>query len=155
MQSQQATHTVCSVLPLSGIPCALWTGRPCKDCWLSLFIVIYWSQLWGQAGSGSKNSSISLLKGRFCGQAKTSGVILDSSNSFVPHVQTASKSCKLYFEHASCIWLLLANPTGMTLALPPTPTNFTAMAPKHTPGFCARRPSSHPQSSSQWDSILV
>lgn len=104
---------------LSGIPLALWTKRPCKGCWLSLFIVIYWSQLWGQAGSGSRKSSTSLLKESFCDQAKTSGVILDSSNSFMPHFQTVSKSCKSYFENVSSIWLLLNNSTAMTLGHAP------------------------------------
>lgn len=47
MQSQQTLHTGLSVLRLSRIPLALWTKRPCRNCWLSLFIVIYWSQLWG------------------------------------------------------------------------------------------------------------
>lgn len=36
-----------SALPLSEIPLAFWTKKPCQNCWLSLFIVIYWSQLWG------------------------------------------------------------------------------------------------------------
>lgn len=60
-----------------------------------------------------------LLKESFCDQAKTRGVILDSSNSFMPHFQTVSKSCKSYFENVSSIWLLLNNSTAMTLGHAP------------------------------------
>lgn len=60
-------------------------------------------------------SSTSLLKESFSDQAKTSGVILDSSNSFIPHIQTVSRSCKLHFESVSSVWLLLKTSAGPTL----------------------------------------
>lgn len=39
---------------------------------------------------GKGKSSTSLLKDSFCGQAKTSGVIPDSSKSLMPHIQSAN-----------------------------------------------------------------
>lgn len=52
----------------------------------------------GIGGRGSRKLGTSLS---FCDRAKPSGVIFDSSNSFIPHIQAVSKSRKRCFENVS------------------------------------------------------
>lgn len=113
MQSPRAVPTRLCGLPPSGIPSALWTKRPCRNCWLSLLIAIYWSQLWGEAGCGSRKLGTSLLKESFCDRAKHNGVIFDSSNSFIPHIQAVSKSRKRCFEMYQSLFLKTSTATTL------------------------------------------
>ena len=91
---------------------------------------------------GNRKLGTSLLKESFCDRAKPSGVIFDSSNSFIPHIQAVrnpvSAALKMYRstpEDFHCY------DSGPRHHLPSW--SSLQLFPNPTPGFCSCPPSLH------------